>query len=179
MTAFVTSDAHAPPQNHSTTSWKLLSRCPERRHEIDQVGEPREVQISTDSVIGSTSFTNLNSKHQGADDLIGSREEEDLGKSNEWGSKSHHQVSSKAVEFHIGSRRLISQFAEIKSQKSKAINMDEVAALLAFKKAISDDPLDLMANWTTAKSSDHCRAWTGVTCDSKGRVTGISFLPLS
>src|ERR1700737_3631392 len=85
MTAFVTSNAHAPPENHSTTSWKMLSRCPERKHAIDQVGEPREMQISTDSGIDSISFTNLNSKHRGADDLIGSREEEDLGKSNEWG----------------------------------------------------------------------------------------------
>jgi hypothetical protein len=143
MTAFVyeTSDAHAPPQHHSTTSWKMLSRCPEnRRHEIDQVGEPRE--ISTDSVIDSPSFTNLNSKHQGAGDLIGSREEEDPGKSDEWGSKSHRQASSKAVEFHIGRRRLISQLAEIKSRNSKAVNMDEVTALLAFKNAISHGQLD-------------------------------------
>lgn len=175
MTALLTSNTHAPPENRSTTSWKMLSRCPERKHAIDQVGEPRDMQISTDSGIDSTSYTNLNRKHRGADDLIGSREEKDLGKSNEWGSKSHHQVSSKAVEFHIGSRRLISQSAEFMSHNSDAINVDEVTALLAFKKAISDDPLDLMVNWTTAKSSDHCRAWTGVTCDLKGRVTGISF----
>jgi hypothetical protein len=143
MTAFVTSDAHAPPQHHSTTSWKMLSRSPEsRRHEIDQVGEPREMQISKGSVIDSPSFTNLNGKHQGADDLIGSREEEDPGKSDEWGSKSHRQASSKAVEFHIGRRRLISQLAEIKSRNSKAVNMDEVTALLAFKNAISHGQLD-------------------------------------
>lgn len=171
MTAFVTSAAHAPPE----TSWKMLSSCPGRKNAIDQTGESREMQISTDSGKDSTSFTNLNSKHQGADDVIGSQEEEGLGKSNEWGSRSHQQASSKAVGFHIGSRRLISQSADFKSRDSSAFNVGEVTALLAFKKAIYDDPLDLMANWTTARSSDLCRAWTGVTCDSKGRVTSISF----
>ena len=175
MTAFVTSAAHAPLENHSPTSWKMLSSCPGRKNGIHQMGESREMQISTDSGKDSTSFTNLNSQHPGADDLIGSQEEEGLGKSNEWGSRSHQQASSKAVGFHIGSRRLILQSADFKSHDSNAINVDEVTALLAFKKAMYDDPLDLMANWTTARSSDLCRAWTGVTCDSKGRVTSISF----
>ncbi|KAJ7513342.1 hypothetical protein O6H91_24G001400 [Diphasiastrum complanatum] len=50
----------------------------------------------------------------------------------------------------------------------------DVASLLAFKQSIQIDPLSVLANWTIGKNSDHCRTWTGVTCNKKHQVTKIS-----
>jgi hypothetical protein len=44
--------------------------------------------------------------------------------------------------------------------------------LLEFKRKITSDPSRLLHSWTS--SSDCCKTWEGVACDTSGRVVNVS-----
>ncbi|AET03848.1 LRR amino-terminal domain protein [Medicago truncatula] len=56
---------------------------------------------------------------------------------------------------------------------SKACNVIDKEALLQFKNKITSDPSQLLNSWTL--STDCCKGWNGVTCDSTtGRVVSLT-----
>ncbi|KAK6924438.1 Leucine-rich repeat-containing N-terminal, plant-type [Dillenia turbinata] len=65
-------------------------------------------------------------------------------------------------------------FCQGGGQKSlmESCNAIDKEALLGFKHKITSDPSNLFQTWTS--SSDCCKSWEGVTCDSWGRVVNVS-----
>lgn len=144
------------------------------------IGKPWMIESSVIILLGLTFvFDHLANAQEHRDSFAASGQSESVRRI--WGiglhanNRQHDESVNEQQQAHQTFQESPDKHSKRILLSSSATLLDDVQALLEFKKFIVADPLHVMANWVVTDNdpSSHCHKWNGVACNSNLQVVTL------